>query len=219
MYKGSKLLAGYKTYDESLYYNGVLFTGVKDKTFYKYGAKYDGFTDSLFYSEDGTSITLKIMLYVGEKVTFNLSDIQVSNGATVKNVSVSEGDDDETILSIELENTKMNEAYAVQIDNLSFGKFNGISHKESFSGLTTEMKEDETYIQLREFYDKYKDYSDAQAKKLNKNSDEYKEMDKVVGRFIDYAHNSAEFSNPENNAKYAIASFLYYKFEMQPNEY
>lgn len=203
LYAGQKLATGYVTMTDifegkSLFYNGKRFTGIYKSVPYEDGynlthTNVNEFLGSL-YKPDGSQIIYSMNLE-DVKLTSDVKDIQaiVTNDPTVTTTVQKK---DGRIL-ITLNNTKKTDAvYQLAISGIQIKNVGSWSYKATIKSPTSKLTKMEGYTKLNNAFWTYKDYTQAQLKKLPKSvvrplaiySIEYGMNGGYIGSSIDIAN-------------------------------
>lgn len=181
LYKGNKRYPGFKTFYSKdygmkvLFKDGSLFTGIYNNTLYNegfvnqdfIGAK-PNYNDSTIFSEDGTKMTYYVFDADSEKVTINLQDIEIDQGATI--TSVKKITDANKLTSayyqIEIENVAPDKKYQLKIKNIQLGKLGKINFEGTIYSLPSKIATDAQYKKIFALYKKYANYTPEQMMKI-----------------------------------------------------
>lgn len=180
LYMNNKIVKGYATYDGTLYKDGEAFDGIYKNNYYDMGYKMfegdqtkisaaEGNDNSTFYGADGSTITYKIPTHVAGKISANVKNISVSNGAKVESAkTVKDTQNDSYYLVVTLSNTAKDKTYTLTINNLKLGNLGTLTYKTKVVGLPTKLANLADYKEVYSYYTKYKDITAAQLKALKK---------------------------------------------------
>lgn len=204
LYKGGQLVPGFHTYIDTLFHDGIPFTGVYQNGYYENGSFiFKNFQEDedmyLFYSDTSNEATLYYALHQTTNVKIHqFDDITISNGGTITRASIitsiTPGGQECLWLRLMLDNIQNDQQYTIRIRDLTFYPMTGsnlseeVSVQAHFSFVATRKWLYETvhYRELLTFLRQYQACSDAQLAAIS--PEEFEIFGLILNQFISLLH-------------------------------
>lgn len=203
LYKGNHLFPGYQSYEDLLFEDGELFTGIYKNAYYDYGTNYIEPHEvvPIFSTIDGTSMTYILVFDIDQPVTLNASDVTISDGATIQSLNIVKPNDIYSYAVIQIDNTHLNHIYKLTINNLTLGKYGAINLSGHIYSLDTDSQNNNTYKSALATYLKYSAYTNEQLKNMTS-----KEFEQLKAKIRDYGNIAYDIE--DDNTYFAIEGLV-----------